>query len=298
MDSKTCSRQRQQWRVSANTVGSVVIAVLLVVTYYEAIRPLANPTLSGTIGQIAKTDTSLTEGWHSIHVFYGNRSALLGGTNRTNAVWFSQVRQDEIVVDLLGDKTSGYFIDLAANDAWDRSNTLALEKRGWEGLCIEPNPTYWFGLSHRKCTVVGALIGEKVEQVNVTLRGAFGGISSLMNHRLAGRMKAPKAEAELRYKVPLIDVFERFHVPKLIDYMSLDVEGAEYLVMKDFPFDKYRVKLMTVERPTPDLEWLLTNHGYVNLTILVKWGETLWAHKSTGITPDDPKVKSIVMLPE
>jgi hypothetical protein len=85
-------------------------------------------------------------GWKSIHVFFNDESAglKLTGDSAVDPKWFSQVHQDEIVVDLLGKQ--GYFIDLAANDAKDFSNTLALERNGlqWQGLCIEPNPSELF----------------------------------------------------------------------------------------------------------------------------------------------------------
>ena len=61
------------------------------------------------------------DGWHPINVFYGEKSGLKADPN---AKWFAQVHQDEILVDLIGD--NGYFIDLAANDAVELTNTLAL----------------------------------------------------------------------------------------------------------------------------------------------------------------------------
>lgn len=67
-------------------------------------------------------------GWHPIHVFYGKPEGLQLDPTKE---WFAQVHQDEIVVDLLGE--NGYFIDLAANDAKELSNTVALEKHGWTG---------------------------------------------------------------------------------------------------------------------------------------------------------------------
>ena len=57
-----------------------------------------------------------------------------------------------------------FFVDLAANDALYLSNTFVLEKNGWEGVCIEANPEYWYGLaSFRTCTIVGAAVGGKPE---------------------------------------------------------------------------------------------------------------------------------------
>ena len=75
--------------------------------------------------------------------------------------------------------------------------------------------------------------------------------------------------------------------------MSLDVEGADYLIMQDFPFDTYTIRVMTIERPTPELIKLLHQHDYLQLKELAWWGETLWAHKSTGFTPDHPKVVAL-----
>lgn len=85
---------------------------------------------------------SSADGWHPIHVFYGEESGL----DTKDQKWFAQVHQDEVIIDLIGE--NGYFIDLASNDAKEFSNTLALERAGWDGLCIEPNPAYWYGLRY------------------------------------------------------------------------------------------------------------------------------------------------------
>lgn len=49
-----------------------------------------------------------------------------------------QYGQDEVVIDILGHKRGGFFLDLAANDAMHLSNTYSLETMfDWGGLCIE-----------------------------------------------------------------------------------------------------------------------------------------------------------------
>jgi Methyltransferase FkbM domain len=230
-------------------------------------------------------------GWHAIHVFYGEKAGLGADPQQLS---YSQSHQDEIILDLLG--PVGFFIDLAANDALEFSNTLALERHaGWHGLCIEPNPVYWYGLAHRKCTVVGALMGGKdVQQVNAKFRGVYGGIVGKIDRKLANRKKEPKAPTERRYTVPLTQVLEKYQVPKVIDYMSLDIEGAEFLVMQHFPFDTYQIKVLTVERPDQQLHDLFVKHGYLHLKDLTWWGETLWAHQSTGFTTEHPKIQKII----
>lgn len=116
---------------------------------------------------------NIAQGWSTIHVYFGKTNEL-----NTSSKYHSQLGQDELIMRILDHKKKGYFIDLAANDARNISNTLALEKElDWDGLCIEPNPMYWYGLSFRKCKTVGALIGKSNdEEVEVDFsRAAFGG---------------------------------------------------------------------------------------------------------------------------
>jgi hypothetical protein len=96
-----------------------------------SLRSLQSPGVADEAASRAARD----DGWHQVNVYYGERSGL--GAPETQE-WFAQVHQDEIVLDLIG--PDGYFIDLAANDAKDLTNTLALERHGWKGLCVEPNP--------------------------------------------------------------------------------------------------------------------------------------------------------------
>ncbi len=56
-----------------------------------------------------------------------------------------------------------------------------------------------------------------------------------------------------------------FHAPVVIDYLSLDIEGAKYRVFQTFPWDKYIFSTLTVERPGVDLCVLLEKNGYTFL---------------------------------
>jgi hypothetical protein len=170
-----------------------------------------------------------------------------------------------------------YFVDLAANDAISLSNTYKLEQLGWDGLCIEPNPMYWYRLSHRKCAVAGAFVGGKtdMQQVDVSLSNdVFGGI---IGDGFDNKEDDEKKK-ETRFTVSIKSLFQKFNVPKRIDYFSLGVEGAEELIMKGFPFDDYTAYFMTIERPKPGLRKLLKDHDYHFVMQLVSWGETLWVH--------------------
>ena len=226
------------------------------------------------------------DGWKTIQVFYGNASHLVDSSEIPSDYfasnrWFSQARQDEIVSKLLNGKRGGYFIDLAANDAVRLSNSYALETYyNWTGLCIEPNPIYWAGLSYRKCDIVGAVVGfERMDEILFRFprsKGPKGGIIGSNFDNKDDKWN----EAHRRYTVPLEEIFKRHHVPSVIDYFNLDVEGAEELILTAFPFDLYRFNILTIERPTEVVARMLTDNGYKLLKTIKSHEDTLWIHNS------------------
>jgi hypothetical protein len=61
----------------------------------------------------------------------------------------------------------------------------------------------------------------------------------------------------------LISVLEDHHAPSIIDYLSIDVEGAEERILAGFDFHKYIFRCITIERPTELLRDLFKDHGYI-----------------------------------
>lgn len=56
--------------------------------------------------------------------------------------------------------------------------------------------------------------------------------------------------------------------------------------MRDFPFDRYVFKILTIERPKAELVELLQQNGYERLCEIATFGETLWVHQRHKPTLD------------
>jgi len=74
--------------------------------------------------------------------------------------------------------------------------------------------------------------------------------------------------------------FRKAQTPHVIDYFSLDIEGAEEFVMKGFPFDTYQFNVLTVERPSRYLKDLLKNNSYEYVKKHGGFGDEMWKHSS------------------
>ncbi|KAL7580145.1 hypothetical protein ACA910_012901 [Epithemia clementina (nom. ined.)] len=243
----------------------------------------------------------LNDGWSMGYFFTGNPDHIVDASTVPNDYfhqvrWFSQLRQDYIVSELLQQKRNGYFVDLAANDAIRISNTFALERYyNWTGLCIEASSIYWAGLAYRKCTLVGAVVGRtRMEEVTFkfsTRKGPQNGIIGVdfdNRQKQQGNIKKSVStnnnnnnEKQRRSTVTLNEILDTFQAPSVIDYLSLDLEGAEYYALQEFAFDRYQFQVLTIERPSEPLQRLLRQQGYVLLRTLRQWGETLWAHQQS-----------------
>ena len=194
--------------------------------------------------------------------------------------WSSQVGQDHAVALLLGPDHAGFFIDLASNDPSVNSNTRALESLGYRGLCIEANPHYHplYARARRRCTLVPYAVSAKRGAVPFRMNGkSLGGIVApgLDNAR------ARASDTRRIQAVTFAEILRNHSVPRTISYLSLDVEGAEGLVMKSFPWHKHVISLITVERPKDDLRSELKKNGYRYLCDSGTFNDELWAHSST-----------------
>jgi FkbM family methyltransferase len=206
--------------------------------------------------------------------------------------FISQKGQDEWIIDnIFNYKKNGYFVDLAAADGIRINNTYLLEKDlEWNGICIEPNPQFFNKLKqNRKCHLTDIVI-DKYNDKEVEFRidnGELGGIvdeDTDNNYTIRG--KELKTAKIVKLKTKTLDfILDHFQAPKVIDYLSLDVEGAEERILSNFPFDKYTFLTMTIERPTPELEKILFDNNYVFVRksgINRNTMDTYYVHKTIG----------------
>ena len=164
-----------------------------------------------------------------------------------------------------------YYVDLAANHPTRGSSTYELDKRGWSGLCIEPNPEYATLLvAQRTCRLARSPVDSVVRNVSFRFAGEMGGIEDERfdnrpsQHHQRHRSDNGSPQASILQTQQLEAVLLAHSAPKRISYFSLDVEGAEPAVLPaSFPWDSYIFLTLSIERPPPDLNARLFRHGYL-----------------------------------
>ena len=197
---------------------------------------------------------------------------------------YSQLDQDKWVNSVLGNKQDGFFVELGASNGVELSNTLFFERfLGWNGICIEPNPKFKDELSkNRKCHICNFCVSSIDDrELDFSVCGYTSGLIET-----AGPF-TKKKDSIIKVKTKTMEsILKMYNTPNVIDYLSLDVEGHEYEILKTFPFDKYIIKCITVEHNEPHtgpemrykIRDILVKNGYV----FVKGNDNIrnWKHGS------------------
>ncbi len=201
-------------------------------------------------------------------------------------IYFGSKDQDKWVIEEIYKKKkfNGYFIDLAATDGINENNTYVLEKKYmWKGITIEANNFYFKKLKkNRSCICLNCVIGEEKESIKFIENGPTGGvIGNNFDNNFKKRsdfLNKNKFKIKKKKSYTLFEILKKNKSPKIINYLSLDVEGGETIVLKNFPFNKYIFETMTIERPSKELNKILFKNGYIFVKNFK--ADTFYVHRS------------------
>ncbi|MDC1169954.1 FkbM family methyltransferase [Candidatus Pelagibacter sp.] len=184
--------------------------------------------------------------------------------------FFGSKNQDRWVVkEIFKFKKKGYFLDLAATNGLMENNTYVLEKFfNWNGIAIEANNTFFKKLKkNRNCLCLNEVVCGDEKNVDFLEAGPTGGIiGEAYDNNFSKRKKLLDnlKDKIIRKKTKTLEkILDENKAPRVIDYFSLDVEGAETEILKNFNFKKYTFLSLTIERPTPELNDTLFKNGYI-----------------------------------
>jgi FkbM family methyltransferase len=185
-----------------------------------------------------------------------------------------QLGQDLFALWTSGFARNGYFVEVGAADGVMLSNTLLLERSfGWNGIVVEAARGWHTALcANRTCTVdtrcVWSSSGESLSFIEPTdpFYGTVEAYSEADGHAGLRRDAVSYAVAT----VSLNDLLDEHAAPTQIDYVSIDTEGTEPEILEVFAFDRYDVKVMTIEHGYESkrrdlVRRLMARHGFTRV---------------------------------
>lgn len=163
---------------------------------------------------------------------------------------YAQNYEDIMIDRLFSKKKSGFYIDVGAAHPIKDSVTKYFYERGWSGVNIEPNEEFCNKLKkdRPRDTNLWCALGEENGEIDYFYiakdpKISFIGEVQDKNDPTYKNHKLEKKKVKLR---TLNNVCEEY-VKTSIDFLKIDVEGAEEMVIKGIDLAKYQPRLILVE---------------------------------------------------
>lgn len=171
----------------------------------------------------------------------------------------SQHGEDRWLDKLFHQKQQGFFVEVGAYDGVVLSNTYHFEKeRGWTGILVEPDARKAdLCRKSRKnslvyeCAAVATSDVQEISLFQVEGGEVYNTINMVDSHRK--RLEEYGLEhREIRVRAMMLDQILSDAKSPNIDFLSIDVEEAEYEVLKGFDIKRWKPRIVMVESNSPE----------------------------------------------
>lgn len=165
---------------------------------------------------------------------------------------YTKNKEDVIVFKLLGKKQVKY-VDIGANHYKRGNNTYLFYTMGNTGCLIEANPYMCKKLEKKrtKDKIINAAVGEKSGEGNIPFYILNLETRSSIDKSSVDESLANGLQIKQIIDIPCININALLEEMKFFpDYLSIDIEGMDYKVLRTLDFDKWKIKVIVAEKST------------------------------------------------
>ena len=169
-------------------------------------------------------------------------------------------------------QAAGTYIDIGAGHPVADNVSFWFYERGWRGIVVEPQPELaaLYPRLRPRDTVVRALVGRDGGEADFFLVDRLHGFSTTIERHAQKASAFGAGYRKLRLPVVTLASLCETHGLRDIDFLKIDVEGAEADVLHGGDWQRFRPKVIVAEAVAPGsgepawAEWepLLTANGY------------------------------------
>ncbi len=175
-------------------------------------------------------------------------------------MFYSQHGQDKYLEkNIFKNFKNGFFVDVGAHDGVSINNTLYFEKtHNWSGINVEPIPSVFEKLVINRpnnmninCAVCNR-DGETEFLCNTGYTEMISGLKDTFDSRHLARLSRENQHMGSKTEIIKVNtkkletIFEEHNVSR-VHYLSIDVEGAEFEVIKSINFNKVFIDVIGFE---------------------------------------------------
>ena len=167
----------------------------------------------------------------------------------TKKISYSYGGIDSLITNIFKDNNDGFYVDIGCGHPIKNNNTYLLNKRGWKGINIDLDEENidLFNIYRKKDENINIAVSNDNKEVDLYFYHSKSAINTISkevaNYQKAKVSSVKKVKSKTLNEILINSKFKDIQ----IDFLSIDVEGSELLVLKNFDFKKYSPKVIVVE---------------------------------------------------
>lgn len=176
---------------------------------------------------------------------------------------YSQEGEDIILSEFFPNKKDGFFVDIGAHHPMRFSNTYMFYKRGWRGINIDAMPNSMKAFEIKRSRDINLEMGVSGKEGEMTYYYMFddpalNGFSKDLSTERDTNSNFEILEERKIKTYPLSKILDEY-LPKgqKIDFMSIDVEGLDLMVLQSNDWKRYSPSMILVESIGDDIESII-----------------------------------------
>ena len=173
-----------------------------------------------------------------------------------NLITYSQNGED-VIIQRLTSKEQGFFVDIGAHHPTRFSNTYLLYLKGWRGINIDAAPGSMrpFSKVRPKDKNLEIGIADKNDHLDFYIFDEPA-LNTFSKEEALRKQQGNNYKVIRTVKIktsPLREILNNHLPPNLpIDYLNIDAEGLDLIVLKSNDWTRYRPSIITVESSESD----------------------------------------------
>ena len=156
---------------------------------------------------------------------------------------------DNLIQQIFKSQKKGIYIDVGCGHPIKNNNTYLLNKKGWSGINIDldVDNIELFKIYRPKDLNICAAISDEIKETDLFFYHSRSALNTI-DKKTANYQKAKVTSIKKIQTTTLNNVLdESIYNSSNIDFLSIDVEGSELSVLKNFNFHKFKPKVIVVE---------------------------------------------------
>ncbi|MDB9811482.1 FkbM family methyltransferase [Candidatus Pelagibacter sp.] len=187
---------------------------------------------------------------------------------------YSMDNEDTVVLDYFKNKENGFYIDVGCYHPIHRNNTYLLYKKNWHGINIDTSQFSidLFKFIRPKDLNYNFAVSDKNGFIKLFYQKKLSQLSTIEIDQaktvFQGNIKEKEVQAFTLNEILNMGKYK----DKKIDFLDIDVEGADLKVLKGLSFEKYKPELVCVEIHEKKI-----NQSEIYKFLVIKNYELIWS---------------------